>query len=58
MGNESDTRNAIFEDEASRLKNALKLCHNVVANYRAMLADGSNDNSADDAAPEHTDRKA
>lgn len=58
MGNESDTPNAIFEDEASRLKNALKLCHNVVANYRAMLTEGSNDNSADDALAEHADRKA
>jgi hypothetical protein len=58
VGNESDTPNAIFEDEASRLKKALKLCHNVVANYRAMLIEGSNDNSAEEAVSESMDSKA
>jgi hypothetical protein len=47
MAGEPDSRDHIFEDESLRLKDALKSCRNVVANYRAMLAgEGSNDNSA------------
>jgi hypothetical protein len=52
LGSESNSPNAIFEDERSRLKQALKLCHNVVANYRAMLTEGSNDNSAEETPAE------
>ena len=33
--------NTIFEDESSRLKDALKLCRSVVADYRAMLKESS-----------------
>jgi hypothetical protein len=37
VAGESDSPNTIFEDESSRLKDALKLCRSVVADYRAML---------------------
>jgi hypothetical protein len=55
---ESDCPNAIFEDESSRLKSALKLCRNVVANYRAMLSEGSNDNTFEEAEPTQSDKIA
>jgi len=34
----------MFDDERSRLKQALKSCRSLIANYRAMLTDSSNDN--------------
>jgi len=47
---DNDFPNAILEDESSRLKEALRSCHSLVANYRAMLTDSSNDNPVDDVA--------
>jgi len=41
VAGESDSPNTIFEDESSRLKDALKLCRSVVADYRAMLKESS-----------------
>jgi len=38
VSGEQDSRTDIFEDESARLKDALKSCRNVVANYRAMLS--------------------
>jgi hypothetical protein len=38
MSGDQDSRTDIFKDESSRLKDALKSCRNVVANYRAMLS--------------------
>ena len=43
MAGESDSPNTIFEDESSRLKDALKLCRSVVADYRAMLKESSDE---------------
>ncbi len=50
MAGEHHSPNQILADESSRLKDALKSCHKVLANYRAMLKDSSNDNSLDDVA--------
>ena len=55
MAAESDSPNAILEDESARLKDALKSCHSLVANYRAMLTDSSNDNPVDDIAGDHSE---
>jgi hypothetical protein len=49
---DSDSRSEILEDESSRLKDALKSCRTMVANYRAMLTDGSNDNAMPEPAPD------
>jgi hypothetical protein len=38
VSGERDSRTDIFEDESSRLKDALKSCRKVVANYRVMLS--------------------
>jgi hypothetical protein len=43
VAGESDSPNTIFEDESSRLKDALKLCRSVVADYRAMLKESSDE---------------
>jgi len=48
VAGDQDKRDDTFDDEASRLTNGLQSCRNLVANYRAMLADSSNDNSVDD----------
>ena len=50
MAADNDFPNAILEDESSRLKEALRSRHSLVANYRAMLTDSSNDNPVDDVA--------
>ena len=52
MTGDSDSRSEILEDESSRLKDALKSCRTMVANYRAMLTEGSNDNAVPEAAPD------
>ncbi len=52
MTGDSDSRSEILEDESSRLKDALKSCRTMVANYRAMLTDGSNDNAMPEPAPD------
>jgi hypothetical protein len=57
---ETDTHDELFEKASARLNDGLKSCHNVVANYRAMMtADGANDNSggSNDNSGE-TDRSA
>jgi hypothetical protein len=43
VAGEGDSPNSIFEDESSRLKDGLKLCRNVVADYRAMLKESSDE---------------
>lgn len=55
MPGDHDTPNDILEDERSRLKVALKSCRSVVANYRAMLTEGSNDNALDEAASDDSE---
>jgi len=50
VSGEHDSPNQILKHESSRLKDSLKSCRNVLANYRAMLKDSSNDNSLDDIA--------
>ena len=50
MTDDSDSRSEILEDESSRLKDALKSCRTMVANYRAMLRDNNNDNDETEAA--------
>lgn len=42
MAGDSESRDDIFEDERFRLKDGLKSCRNVVANYRSMLEAESN----------------
>jgi len=49
VAGERDSRDDIFEDESSRLKDALKSCRNVVANYRAMLKGEENDPPSDES---------
>jgi len=44
---ERDRENDDFKDESCRLKDGLNSCRKLVANYRAMLTDSSNDNPAD-----------
>ena len=39
-----------FQHESCRLKVSLKSCRKVVANYRALLTDSSNDNPDDESA--------
>ena len=53
MTDDSDSRSEILEDESSRLKDALKSCRTMVANYRAMLRDDSNDNDETEAAADN-----
>ena len=55
MAGEHDSPNEILEDESSRLKDALKSCRNVLANYRAMLKDSSNDNPGEDIAKDDSE---
>lgn len=55
MAADNDSPNAILEDESSRLKDALKSCHSLVANYRAMLTDSSNDNPVDDVSGDNSE---
>ena len=45
-----DTHKDAFDEEASRLKDGLKMCRDVLANYRSMLNDSSNDNPIDDVS--------
>ena len=53
MTDDSDSRSEILEDESSRLKDALKSCRTMVANYRAMLRDNNNDNDETEAAADN-----
>jgi hypothetical protein len=39
-----------FQDEGYRLEDGLKSCRKLIANYRAMLTDSSNDNPKDESA--------
>ena len=55
VAGEHDSPNKILEDESSRLKDALKSCRNVLANYRAMLKDSSNDNPGEDIAKDDSE---
>ena len=52
MTGDSNSRSEILEDESSRLKDALKSCRTMVANYRAMLTEGSNDNVVPEPGPD------
>ena len=52
---DNDSPNSIFEDESTRLKEALKSCRSLVANYRVMLTDSSNDNSVDEFAADDSE---
>jgi hypothetical protein len=49
--------NEILEDESSRLESALESCRHLIANYRSMLNDSSNDNALDEAASEASERQ-
>ena len=55
MARDHPSPNEILEDESSRLRDSLRSCHNVLANYRAMLTDSSNDNSLDDLAKDDSE---
>ena len=48
MAADNNSPSENFVDEASRLKDGLRSCRAVLANYRAMLNDSSNDNLVDD----------
>lgn len=60
MADEHRPRDAEIEDVSARLNDALKSCHSVVANYKALLATAPNglepvesvDSSQSDAASE------
>jgi len=49
---ETDFPNSALDEESSRLKDSLRSCHKLVANYRAMLAESSNDNAPEDSEGE------
>ena len=44
MSDEDPPREANLEQASLKLAQGLKACHSVVANYRAMLGGGANDN--------------
>ena len=50
MAGDKNSPSEIFEHQSSRLKEGLKSCRSVVANYRAMLTESSNDNPVDDVS--------
>ena len=52
MSGEQDSRTDIFEDESLRLKDSLKSCRKVVANYRAMLSDEASNDAPTDGEKE------
>ncbi|WP_156029832.1 hypothetical protein [Sphingomonas sp. URHD0057] len=55
MSGERDSRTDIFEDESLRLKDALKSCRKVVANYRVMLSGEESEENPGD--PDGEDEK-
>jgi hypothetical protein len=52
VAGDSKSRDDVFEDERFRLKDGLKSCRNVVANYRSMLEGESSTDDLIDLPPD------